>query len=193
MAPPRVAYIQSPLKRTFSGDSNQYSPPIDAPGLPNFRSKLCTQFSFPSCEIRAPCFHTSRLEHFNNILWTVPTLSLPLCNRFSPSCCYKHAPTCPLFTFREVRPKSELSAHTVNYVYNYLRGGQTEIQILTHWSVIGCPMTAPAPVLSPGSIFLPPSSVSRRPHFRKEKIRRVSKMRLKFLFTYSKLCTSQIA
>jgi hypothetical protein len=44
-------------------------------------------------------------------LWT-----LPLYNRFSPSC-YKHSPTCAIVNVRKVRPKSELSAHTVNYMW----------------------------------------------------------------------------
>lgn len=92
----------------------------------------------------------------------------PYCNTFSPYCCYKDAPTWALITFREVRPKSELSAHTVIYTST-----QNMVQLkskIWHTGAWSAVVWLPAPVLTPGSKPPPPpSSVSRRLHFRKEK------------------------
>jgi len=41
-----------------------------------------------------------------------------------------------------------------------IKGSPVEIQIPTHWNLIGRSMTAPQPVLSPSGILLPPSSHS---------------------------------
>jgi len=76
-------------------------------------------------------------------------------------CAYRHSRTytkVTYCTFGKVRRKSEPRMRMVSCACSYLQESPVEVQIPTHWNLIGRSMIAPTTVLSPSSILPPPSS-----------------------------------